>query len=234
MDEAILQVQRALITLRGFLVEVAQDAVTAYKAMSSGKRTLVTIGLLTLLLGISYWALRPSAVDVRLTVRYPFRSADMTVVIDGESTYSTHLTGQSKKKLLVLDRVEGNFGKTFSLQPGRHTVEVSIRSEAYAYDQSTRRTFDAAAGRGGTLVVTALNGADMQMNWLPVPGAGEGGHMPAFLGIVNSILLTALGTVFSAIVGFFVQEHLKSHRAPAAAAQPQPAAPANSPAVIQS
>jgi hypothetical protein len=119
-----------------------------------------------------------------------------------------------------------------AMSPGSHTFEVHIRSEAYAYDQSVRRTIDAAAGRGGTLVVTALNGTDMTMNWLPVPAAGEGGQMPALLTRLNSILLTALGTVMSAAVGFFVQEFLKSKRVPAPAVMAQVTPPANDSAAV--
>lgn len=230
MEQALIQIERALGAIYAFLCELTRDVAASYRKLPARTGKLVLAGAVFSAAAAGYLMLRPSSVDVHLTVRHPFRSADMTIAIDGESAYSGHLTAKAKKKLLIMDRVEGSFAKTFALRPGAHTVEVHIRSEAYAYDQTVRRSFEAPAGRGGTLVVAAVNGADLTMNWLPVPGAGEEGSSPALLATANSLLLTALGTVLSATVGYFVQEFLKSRRAaPAAAAATSAAtAPATS------
>ncbi|HEU5450918.1 MAG TPA: hypothetical protein VFU76_02980 [Terriglobales bacterium] len=226
MEQALLQIERALGAIYAFLRELTHDAAAAYRKLPARTRMIVLAAAVFSAAAAGYLVLRPSSVDVHLTVRHPFRTADMTIAIDGENAYSGQLTAKTKKKLLIMDRVEGSFAKTFALRPGAHTVEVHIRSEAYAYDQSVRRSFDAPAGRGGTLVVSAVNGADLTMNWLPVPPAGEGGPSPAFLTTVNSLLLTALGTILSATVGYFVQEFLKSRRAAPAAAPAAPTTPA--------
>lgn len=221
MEQALVQIERAFGAIYAFLGELTRDTATGYRKLPARTRMIVLAGAILSAAAAGYVMLRPSSVDVQLTVRHPFRNGDMTIAIDGENAYSGHLSAKPKKKLLIMDRVEGSFAKTFALRPGTHTVEVHIRSAAYAYDQSVKRSFDAAAGRGGTLVVSAVNGADLTMNWLPVPAIGEESSSPALLATANSLLLTALGTVLSATVGFLVQEFLKSRRA---AAAPAPAA----------
>lgn len=212
MEQALVQIQRAFLVLYAFILDLAKDATSQYRKFTNVTRKMVWAGVVLSAALVGYLVLRPASVDVHLNVRYPFRSAQIAVTLDGDNAYSGQLTGQAKKRLLVMDRVSGSFSKTFAVRPGSHTVTVHIRSEAYAYDQTVQRTFEAPAGRGGTLVVTALNGADLAMNWLPVPALGDDGHNTALLTTVNSLLLTALGTVLSATVGFFVQEFLKSRR----------------------
>lgn len=212
MSEVLQQVMKALEALWAFVLDVCDDTAAAYRNLQPIWKTVVWAGGLAVLGVVLWWALSPSAVAVQMNVRHPFRHAQMTVTIDGTQAYTGDLNGQPTKKLLVLQRIEGSFHREFSLAPGTHSVQVHILSQANAYDQQVQRTIDAAAGRGGTLSVMAQNGADLAMSWQPVAAAGEGGRMPAFLTTLNSIVLTLLGTILSATIGFFVQEYLKAKR----------------------
>jgi len=213
MNDFWNQVGSGFTALGNFTLELSGDAARAYQRLSSRWKTVGCATAAMLLLALGWYVFSPSSVDIRLNLRHPFRSAELTVTIDGNVAYQGELNGAAHKKLLVLDRVEGSFTRNFDVRPGSHTVLVHIRSEAMAYDQQAQRTVEAAAGRGGTLLVTAKNGADLVMTWQPVPPAGDGGRMPGWLITLNSILLTALGAVFSAILGHYVQEFLKARKA---------------------
>lgn len=227
MSEFWKQVGEALGALGNAIAELSGDAARGYRRLSSPWRIAACTTAAMLLLVLGWYAFSPSSVDIRLSLHHPFRAADLTVTIDGATAYQGELNGESHKKLFVLDRVEGTFTHNFAVRPGTHTVLVHIRSGALAYDQQVQRTVDAAAGRGGTLLVNARNGADLAMTWQPVPPAGDGGQMPGWLITFNSILLTALGAVFSAIIGHYVQEILKSRRAHDAVAVGVPSAIVN-------
>ena len=217
MQDIIHQVWTSLRALAAGLAELSHDGLAAYQRLAPKWKAAVCAAAVILAAGFAWYALSPASVDLRLSLHHPFRSADLTVTIDGSTAYSGQISAQSRKKLLLFDRVDGLFSRSFSVAPGTHTVRLHIRSTALAYDQQAQRTLDVAAGRGGTLEVMAKNGADLRLDWQPVPPAGEGGRVPALLNTINSILLTLLGAVLSAIVGHYVQEFLKSRRQPVAA-----------------
>src|SRR3989442_14264535 len=78
---------------------------------------------------------------LHLKVQHGFRSALLSVWIDGELTYSSKLTGSMKKKLgLIPDSVQGNLAQTIPLASAPRELGLRIETpNGPAQKQTTMR-----------------------------------------------------------------------------------------------
>lgn len=181
------------------------------RSLSPKARFALSLGLLaTILLGIATFLLRPSA-TLTLVCRHDFRTADLTVSIDGEVVHTETITGAVVRKWLgAVERTQGTYTCTFPVSSGTH--EVGIRLQAPGYDRT--RSVQGEFIRGKESILSVDSGRGLSLAWRVAEHAGLAaeapGASPGWMKHAGAILLTIFGSILSASVGVAVQEFLRS------------------------
>ena len=163
------------------------------------------------LLAISASLSLPAA-TLRLVCRHDFRSADITVSIDGEVLHTSAVTGASRKRFGVFERTEGSYSTTLAVSSGRHVVEVRLRAPGYDRTRSIQGDF--SRGKESTLSIDSAR--DLSLAWRATDGASAvepGTPSSSWLKYASSILFTIFGSIISASIGVLVQDFLRSRKA---------------------
>lgn len=185
---------------------------TAVARLSPKARFSLSLGIVAVvLLGISAFLSVPGAI-LRVVCRHDFRTADLTISIDGEVLHTSAVTGASRKWLGVLEKTEGSYSATLPVGTGRHLVEVRLRAPGYDRTRSIQGEF--SRGKESTLSVDSAR--DLSLAWRATGGAGAaepGSPSSSWLRYAGSILLTILGSIVSASIGVLVQDFLRSRKA---------------------
>jgi len=71
-----------------------------------------------------------------IAVQHHFVTADLSVWIDDQPSYSHSLRGAIKKRVMLFKGVEGYLSDVVQLTPGDHTIRVRVLSEDGSYDES--------------------------------------------------------------------------------------------------
>lgn len=142
---------------------------------------------------------------LHLHVQHDFRSADLSVWVDGDLVYSGQLRGATKKKFgLIPESVQGSFSQAVAVPSGTREVRVRVVSDdGSSQEDSISGDFVKNASRD--LSVSAHH-RGVSLNWLN-SGADT---MPASTGwfgrYASSFLLTVAGSLISALTGFVLKE----------------------------
>jgi hypothetical protein len=151
--------------------------------------------------------------DLNLVCRHNFQSAELTVSVDGKLVLSDQSSGTVKKRFGFLDKkVEGTLSKALSIPLGKHTVRVSLKSPSDQFDQTRQIAVNLVSGKESTVTITAQRG-DLALAYEGAPVLSGTVSTPADTTAVWSILMTVMGAVASAAIGFMVQEFLRSRKA---------------------
>jgi hypothetical protein len=142
-----------------------------------------------------------------LKVQHGFRSALLSVWIDGELAYSSKLTGTMKKKLgLIPESVQGNLAHTIPLPSGTRELRIRVETpDGSVQEQTVSADFVRNGDR--TLVVIAKR-TDFSMNWqdVPVPVTESASTLGWMARYTSTLLLTAAGSIISALTGYAIRE----------------------------
>ena len=185
----------------------------AVRRLSPKARFALSLAFLaTLLLGVSAFVFLPSA-TLKLVCRHDFRSADLTVSIDGEVVHSETVTGAPVRKWFgVVEKTEGSYTTTLPVSSGRHVVGVRLRSTGF----DRTRTIPGEFSRGQESTLSVDTGRDLSLAWRNT-GSGANAAEPAssvpWLKYTGSILMTIFGSIVSASIGVLVQDFLRSRKA---------------------
>jgi hypothetical protein len=144
---------------------------------------------------------------LHLKVQHGFRSALLSVWIDGELAYSSKLTGAMKKKLgLIPESVQGNLAQTIPLPSGNRELRIRVETpDGSVQEQTITAQFVSNGER--TLFVIAKR-TDFSMNWqdLPVPVAESASVLGWMARYTGTLLITAAGSIISALTGYAIRE----------------------------
>jgi hypothetical protein len=165
---------------------------------------------LAVLIGlVVYTSLPTGSATLNLICRHNLRNADLSVSIDGKLVLANEISGSSLKRFGVFGkRLEGTFSKSLSVPPGVHVIDVHLTSSADGFDQTRRCGLTLPPGQDATLVISTQRGG---LSLLPaITPAKVGGFK--YSDSLGSILITAIGSVVSASIGFMVQEFLRSRK----------------------
>jgi len=150
---------------------------------------------------------------LHLKVQHSFRSADLTVWIDGDLAYSGKLKGSAKKKFgLIPDAVQGSLSQIVPLTSGAHQIRVRVVSDdGAAQDDSIAADFSPHSER--ELSITARRNA-MLLAWQSSNAAAPSGSnwVARYAG---TLMLTIAGSIISALTGFALRElpaHIRSRQ----------------------
>ena len=153
--------------------------------------------------------------SLNVVFRHSLQMADLSVFVDGRPTFSDQVPGTAKKRFGILDkRVEGTLSKTLAVPLGTHVVQVRVKSPSDRFDQTRQISVNLVSGKESTVVVTAQRD-DLSLSYrgrpvVPVEEGAESSGAP-----LRSVLVTVMGSVASAAIGFLVQEFLKARKAAA-------------------
>ena len=180
--------------------------------LSAKARFALSLALVAVvLLGISALMSLPSA-TLRLVCRHDFRSAEITVSIDGDVIHAGTVTGASRKWFGVFEKTGGSYSATVPVGSGRQLVVVRLRAPGYDRTRSIQGDFS----RGKVSTLSVDSGGDLSLAWRATAGASaaepEAPSSP-WLKYVGSILLTIFGSIVSASIGVLVQDFLRSRKA---------------------
>jgi hypothetical protein len=194
--------------------------------LSPKARFALALGMVAVvMIAVSAFLSLPSA-TLRLVCRHDFRSADITVSIDGDVLHTSAVTGASRKRFGLLERTEGSYSATLPVSSGRHVVEVRLRAPGYDRARSIQGSF--SRGKESTLSVDSAR--DLTLAWRATgAGSADEPENPSspWLKHAGSILLTIFGSIVSASIGVFVQNFLRSRQARPVEAGEAPPPPAS-------
>jgi hypothetical protein len=170
-------------------------------------------GVVVLIALALYTSLSGGPAILNVVCRHNFQSAELSISVDGKQAYSGDIYGSEKKRLgigILGKQIEGTFSKSLRLSYGPHVIEVRLTSNGF--DQTKRYAVDLQRGTDSTLVITPQRGG-LSLSYRGATVSASSNQDSSYFDSLRSIVLTALGTIMSAGIGFFVQEFLKSRKA---------------------
>jgi len=165
-----------------------------------------------------YTALSAGETTMRLKVQHGFRSAQLNVWVDSKQIYSGRLLGVVKKKFGVIpDSTQGSLSEILTVPSGEHQIRVRVAADdGSSHEDAISGDFAVNAQR--TLSVSARRD-DLSLNWQG--GAASNPESTSAIGWIGhyagALLLTAAGSIISALTGFAIREIPSQIRARAAA-----------------
>src|SRR5216684_7295951 len=143
--------------------------------------------------------------SLHLTLQHGFRSADLSLWIDGELAYSGKLRGSTKKKFgLIPGSVYGRLSEIVAVSAGTHRIRVQVKSEDGSTQQDSL-TGDFSPNSERELSVSARpNG--LALAWQASNASGPSSGSGWFARYAGALCLTIGGSIISAITGFALRE----------------------------
>ena len=164
-------------------------------------------------------ALSSNDASLRLKVEHGFRSADLSLWIDGDLAYSGKLAGSVKKKFgLIPSSVQGSLSQIVPVSSGTHQIRVLIESDDGSVQQDSLSGNFASDTERELSVSARPNGLSLawQATSASAPSAGSG-WLTRYAG---ALFLTVGGSIISALTGFALKE-LSAHVRPRENAEPK-------------
>jgi putative nucleotidyltransferase with HDIG domain len=104
---------------------------------------------------------RAATGTLRIEVAHHFTKATLSVWIDGRLAYSHSLQGEAKKHLIVFRSLAGFESGAVRLAPGKHQIDVRVKSSAKAYDQSKTVAGEFVGGQESVLQINFSKHGEM-------------------------------------------------------------------------
>jgi len=148
---------------------------------------------------------------LRLKVQHGFRSAQLSVWVDGDRVYSESLSGSTRKKFGLISEIQGTLSDSIAVPSGSHQVRVRIvTDDGSSQEETTTGDFPRHGQR--TLAVNARH-SDVSLEW-------QGAEVSASVesttsssswmsGYVGTLLMTVAGSIVSALTGYIIKEFPK-------------------------
>jgi hypothetical protein len=186
------------------------------------------------LIGYSIWSGASKDALLHVKVQHNFRSAEISVQVDGDEVYSGKMYGATRKKLGIFSEgVQGSMSQNIPVSARKHTVSVRVAGDDGTVHEDSI-TGDFAHHNTRELAVSARH-SDLNLVWqgegaivssssATAPAAPE--PTPGWLTRYGTtIFLSVVGSIVSALTGFAIRElpnRIRSQQA--AVADEKPAA----------
>ena len=163
-----------------------------------------------------HMAFSDKSASLRLKVQHNFKTAQLSVWVDGDPAYSGKLTGSAKKKfgLLPTDAVQGSSSQVIPLSSGKHVIRVQVVApDGSEEEDSTSADFFRNGER--ILAVTARRGS-VFLTWQGESTVLQSSSPAAwFSRYASTLFLTIACSIISALSGFAIRElpgHIRSRQ----------------------
>lgn len=144
--------------------------------------------------------------SLKVQMQHSFRSAQVSVWVDGDLAASEHITGSQRRRFGLLPAgVGGNFSRLLQVSAGRHTVKVRVTSEE-GYDNSSSLTGDFPQDSQVTLQISPRRSGDLDMAWQGTSTMMADAGPAWYVKYTSSLLMTAVGSLVSALMAYVVKE----------------------------
>jgi hypothetical protein len=168
-------------------------------------RIVFGLFLFAAVLLVLHTAMSGKDASLHLTLQHGFRSADVSLWIDGDLSYSGKLRGSTKRKFgLIPGAVHGSLSEIVPVSAGSHQIRVRVESEDGSTQQDSL-TGEFARNTERELSVSASPNR-LSLAWLAThaPGPSSGtGWLARYAG---AVFLTIGGSIISALTGFALRE----------------------------
>jgi hypothetical protein len=160
---------------------------------------------------------------LQIICQHSFRSAQLSVLVDGSVVYSSSLNGAAKKRLGILPKGQSGpeiFSKVLDVPTGRHVVQVHISAPGEGFDQARSAAANFTPDRDSILQINATRRNALAVNFdgmtssaaaAPVAASSAPDSHPLPKSGIT-IVFSILGTMLSASISFLVQEFWRSHK----------------------
>lgn len=98
----------------------------------------ITVLLIAIIFAV-YAAIPVEQAHLQIICQHSFRSAQLSVLVDGSAVYSGTVNAASKKRLGILSKGQSGpeiFSKLIDVPTGRHVVQVRISAPDESFDQA--------------------------------------------------------------------------------------------------
>jgi hypothetical protein len=147
-----------------------------------------------------------ASASLKVQMQHSFRSAQVSVWVDGDLACSEHLTGSQRRRFGLLPAgIGGNFSRLLQVSTGRHTVKVRVTSDE-GYDNTGSITGDFPADSEISLQVRPRSSGDLDMNWQGMSTMPADSGPAWYVKYAGSLLMTAVGSLVSALMAYIVRE----------------------------
>lgn len=180
----------------------------------SRRYAVISVVLLVALWGV-YEFYPDDSAQLRIVCQHSFRSAQLTVRVNGKLVCETTLTGGSRKRfgLLPINSVGGTYSTVANVPAGSDVVEVHVSAAGEGFDETRALTEDFREGEQNLLTIsTGRSGLTLRSPGSTPTTLATASDSKGISWSFFSVLFSALGTMFSASVSFMVQEFWKSHK----------------------
>ena len=148
--------------------------------------------------------------SLHLSLQHAFRSADVSVWIDGDLAYSGKLKGSVKRKYgLIPGSVQGSLSEIVPVSAGTHQIRVRVESE----DGSTQQDSligDFARNTERELSVSARP-SGLSLAWLATNASGPSSGSGWLARYAGALFVTIGGSIISGLTGFALRELPGAH-----------------------
>ena len=204
---------------------VAPSSWSALRARFRKMPPWTRYGVITLLLIAAifavYAAVPAEQAHLQIICQHSFRSAQLSVLVDGSVVYSNNVNAASKKRLGILPKGQSGpetFSKLIDVPTGKHVVQIHISAPNEGFDQARSAAADFTPDRESILQINATRRNALAVNFdgattlTPATTASStpDSHPLPKSGI--TIVFSILGTMLSASISFLVQEFWRSHK----------------------
>jgi hypothetical protein len=168
-------------------------------------RIILGLFLLAAVLMALHTASTGKDASLHLTLQHGFRSADLSLWVDGDLAYSGKLRGSTKKKFgLIPGSVYGRLSEVVPVSSGTHRIRVQVKGEDGSAQQDSV-TGNFASNSERELSVSARpNG--LSLAWQASNASGPSSGSGWFARYAGALCLTIGGSIISAITGFALRE----------------------------
>jgi hypothetical protein len=200
-------VKQDRIPVRDATVGAAQRVGDFARKFPPLARILLGLFLAAAVLMAIHTSLSAKTSSLKLRVQHSFRSAQLSVYVDDELTWTTGMNGSSRRRFgLFSDVVQGSVSKTIPVSSGTHAIRVRVLSgTGTSLEESIRGKFP---GDGDRKLSVVARSSSVTLAWQDgTGGIAEPGTMFGwFGGYAASLFLTVVGSLISALAAFAVQE----------------------------
>jgi hypothetical protein len=187
-----------------------------FSSVSRSRRYAVASVVLLLAMLGAYELFFSDSAQLRIICQHSFRSAQLTVTVNGKVVCETTLAGSSRKRfgLLPGSSAAGTYSTVVNVPAGKDLVEVRVSAPSEGFNETRALSANVRQGEQNLLAVNTSRSSGLVLRSpgsAPANLAGASGGNGFSLGFF-SVLFSALGTMFSASVSFMVQEFWRSHK----------------------
>ena len=197
--------QERIAQLRLQVSQLCERGRGLWSRMPAKARLMLGLFLFASILMGLHTALFSADSSLHLKVQHSFRSADLSVWMDGDLIYGGKVAGSMKKKFgLIPDSVQGTLSQIVPVPSGTHQLRVRIvPDDGLAQEDSISGDF--ARNTERDLAVSARR-SGLSLSWQTTNAAAPASGAGWFGRYAGSLLLTIAGSIISALTGFALRE----------------------------